>query len=227
MLDIYNLLATFTAFASAIFIAFIALFIIQSIFLNKFNKLVYGKGTLLAWIPGVNLYILGKIMFNKAIGYILVILFFLSSTLVREVNGIEVSYSFLPKNISKLYSLGIIFLHIYAVITYIDLKKKNNSIKQENLQSINTTKQVVDSILKAPPKNYNNQKDKQVLVNEKPSFTSSNQKETEINQVKQSNAILSQEKSFNNKTNAINNSFQQQNPLTNMYNSTNNYQNKE
>lgn len=55
-----------------------AVYVLMGIFLTKLNKLIYGKGTPLAWIPFANCYLLGKLVFNRIVGYCLLIFFTLS-----------------------------------------------------------------------------------------------------------------------------------------------------
>ena len=68
-----------TAFVYMAFLLFVIVPIIHillGIFLNKFNKLVYGEGSILAWFPIFNLYLLGKLTVNKYVGWILGIFIF-------------------------------------------------------------------------------------------------------------------------------------------------------
>ena len=75
-MELFDLLAKFLLIGLAIVIA---IYIATAIFLNKFNKLVYGKGTAKAWIPIANIYLLGKLTVNKFVGWILVACIFFNS----------------------------------------------------------------------------------------------------------------------------------------------------
>lgn len=116
---------------SAIFIL-ILIFIIyamQAIFLSKFNKLVNGRGTAMGWLPIANIYLLGKLTFNKIVGWILVALIFSTGTLTITINGIENKYKLFPDDVNAVVStllvILILGLFIYAIIKYINMKKKN------------------------------------------------------------------------------------------------------
>ena len=98
-----------------------------AIFLNKFNKLVYGKGTALAWIPICNVYLLGKLTVNKLVGWILVVCVFLTGSYTTTVNEVTTVHTILPENISSvvstIYGLATFVLLIYAIVKYNKLKK--------------------------------------------------------------------------------------------------------
>lgn len=109
-------------------ILLLIIYIVQAVFLNKFNKLVYGKGTVMAWLPIFNVYLLGKLTFNKLIGWILVICSFLTTKVTTTINGVVTNSStILPENIIPIfqiiYSIVLIVLFIYAIIKYFKLKK--------------------------------------------------------------------------------------------------------
>ena len=60
----------------SIFFAFgiyILIYVWQSKFINSFNELVNGTKTNFAWIPFIRIYILGKLVVNKLVGLILVV----------------------------------------------------------------------------------------------------------------------------------------------------------
>lgn len=132
-----DILLSIIGFAIIIFVIAIILYIVQAIFLNRFNKLVYGKGTALAWIPICNIYLLGKLTFNKTIGWILVICSILSSSFKITINGVTTTHSILPEDLSDMlslvYSIAVIGLFVYAIVKYIRLK--NNS-SNSNYQSM-------------------------------------------------------------------------------------------
>lgn len=60
------------AYAMIALIIVIIIYIIKSIFLSNFNKLVNGEGTLMAWFPITDTYLLGKLTVSKKVGLILV-----------------------------------------------------------------------------------------------------------------------------------------------------------
>ncbi len=123
-----SLLQFLMAYMIVFSIIAIAIYIAVGIFLNKFNKLVYGKGTPMAFIPIVNIYLLGKLTFNKKVGLIITVPIILTGTFNITVNGVETSYTLFPDNISNMvsniFSLIYLGLFIYAIYLYFKLKKE-------------------------------------------------------------------------------------------------------
>lgn len=127
---IQNLMFTKNLFILACIIllaVIVAIYVVLGIVLNKLNRVMYGYKTAMAWIPCCNIYLLGKLTFNKWVGWLLLIFGFLSSSQQYKLNGNEiVSYSYLPFEISPalsaIYSVIIVGLFIYAVIKYYRLK---------------------------------------------------------------------------------------------------------
>lgn len=105
----------------------IAVYVVVGIVLTKLNKAMYGYSTPMAWIPCCNIYLLGKLTFNKWVGWLLLILGVLSSSQQYKISGNEiVSFSYLPFEISPalsvIYSIIMVGLFIYAIIKYYRLK---------------------------------------------------------------------------------------------------------
>ena len=127
-----------------IFAIVIGIYVLQGLFLTKFNKLVNGKGTPLAWIPICNVYLLGKLCINKIVGWILVGCILITGKFTVTINGVKNVYTILPKNItsliSSLSSLAIFGLFIYGIIKYNDLKKKSNTNEEDNTNQTNSEK---------------------------------------------------------------------------------------
>lgn len=126
-----NFLAAFAAFGIFIFLIIIGIYVAQAIFLNKFNKLVHGKGTALAWIPICNIYLLGKLTINKIVGWVLVVCILITGTYTTTINGVETTYTILPEGISSfvstLYSIAVLVLFFYAIVKYFKIKKDGNN----------------------------------------------------------------------------------------------------
>lgn len=134
-----SLIQMMLGFAIVLLAILIVVYVIQGIILSKLNKEIYGKGTPMAWIPIVNIYLLGKLTINKLVGWILIGCVFLTTTYTTTVNGIEETYTILPENISSLvstlYSIVVIVLYIYAIIKYNKLKReKGNQILEISKQ---------------------------------------------------------------------------------------------
>ena len=63
----------FIIYVSCILIGGAIIYLLKVNFLNKFNKLIYGKFTVMSLIPIFDIYLLGKLTINKVFGLILVI----------------------------------------------------------------------------------------------------------------------------------------------------------
>ena len=120
-----------------VFAIVIGIYVLQGLFLTKFNKLVNGKGTPLAWIPICNVYLLGKLCINKIVGWILVGCILITGKFTVTINGVKNVYTILPKNItsliSSLSSLAIFGLFIYGIIKYNNLKQQKQNQSNNNL----------------------------------------------------------------------------------------------
>ena len=116
-----------------------AIYVAVAIFLNKLNKLIYGKGTPMAFIPIANVYLLGKLTLNKIVGWLLIICLILTGDISVTVNNETSTTSILPDDIqvivSLIYSVATLVLFIYAIIKYFNLKKE----KQLNSDSSKLT----------------------------------------------------------------------------------------
>ncbi len=126
-----SLLGVLAAFGILILLVVIGIYIAQAIFLNKFNKLVNGKGTALAWIPKCNIYLLGKLTVNKIVGCIFVGCILITGTYTATINGVETTHTILSEGISSvvstLYSIAVLGLFIYAILKYFKIKKNGNN----------------------------------------------------------------------------------------------------
>lgn len=115
-----------STWAIVILILIFIIYVVQAIFLSKFNKLKKGYGTAMGWVPIANIYLLGKLTFSKIVGWILIGLIFSTATLTITINGVENKYKLFPDDIniivSRLLALLILGLFIYAIIKYIRIK---------------------------------------------------------------------------------------------------------
>jgi len=123
-----SLISALAGFVFIFFLVILAIYIGCAIFLNKFNKLVYGKGTPMCWIPFANIYLLGKLTVNKIVGWILIICIILSTEFTVTINGVSTQGTILPAGISlivsTLYGIAVFVLFIYAIVKYNKLKKE-------------------------------------------------------------------------------------------------------
>ena len=105
---------------SILFIILIALlviileFVIIGLFLNKYNKLLYGEGTILAFIPLAQTYILGKLAFNKLVGIIMVAISLLPYLSIQKNDYIL--------SVGEFSGAARFFILIYAIIKYNRIK---------------------------------------------------------------------------------------------------------
>ena len=120
-----GLIQMLLGFALIALVIGIVLYIVEAIFLNKYNKLVTGKGTILAWIPFYfQSYLLGKLAFNKVVGWVLVAVEF--ATAKVKIGNIDVTLiknESLRGTIGTGYTLVTICILIYAFVKYKKLKK--------------------------------------------------------------------------------------------------------
>ena len=123
----------------------ITIYIVCSKFLSNFNKLKYGKGTILAWLPFTSIYLMGKLAFNELAGWGLLVICILSSSYTVTVNGVETVQTIAPASIqgplSKIYPLLNFGVFVYCIVKYNKLKKygvppMKNTFVEKNLQPV-------------------------------------------------------------------------------------------
>lgn len=115
----------------------LVLYTIQAVILSETHKLRYGRKSFMAWIPGLNFYILGKVAFNRLIGLLLLICVSITGTITFGTPGQETIVSILPKDINHIINsilpYVIIVLYVIAIIRYKILLNKggidNNAAK--------------------------------------------------------------------------------------------------
>ena len=138
-----GLLGAMIGFVVFMLIFVIAIYVVEGIFLTKLNKLMYGKGTALAWIPIANSYLLGKLTVNNIVGWTLVICTFLTMNFSTTINGIKKTTSILPYSIrntvSNILSIVQLGLLVYAIIKYFKLKKEGIVSSSNNEHNVNST----------------------------------------------------------------------------------------
>lgn len=108
----YDALYSFIkGFLLVFLIVALLLYVLQALLLNGLNKKIYGEGTWQAWVPFANIYLLGKLTVNKAVGWLLLILLFFSGG--NEGIG---------KLLGQIYDVAIFVLFIYAIVKNSQLK---------------------------------------------------------------------------------------------------------
>ncbi len=166
-----------TLISIIVLLVVLTIYILTSIFLNKFNKLVYGKGTPMAWIPIFNLYLIGKLAFNKLVGWILIITLFLTGEFSTTINGVTTTKTILPANINSIvkviYSVAVLAIFIYAIYKYFKIKKSKNQFPEKSSNQFNQAPNMNNQ-----PQNSNlqNQFSQPINTNNQPqNFDASNQ----------------------------------------------------
>lgn len=181
---ISNTFQVLSAYIIVILVIVIALYITIGIFLNKFNKLVYGKATPMAFIPLVNVYLLGKLTISKPVGLVLAIIPLLTGTLTTNINGEENTYSLFPSDISSkinlIASIVTLGLLIYAIFLYFKSKKEKENgsyvVEDQKKPLKSQNKDVINNIIYETNKtnkvdSYNGNMNNNVNTNTIPSTT--------------------------------------------------------
>ncbi|MCI5521509.1 MAG: hypothetical protein MR411_02710 [Tenericutes bacterium] len=136
----------------------ITIYIVCSKFLSNFNKLKYGKGTILAWLPFTSIYLMGKLAFNELVGWGLLVICILSSSYTVTVNGVETVQTIAPVSIqgplSKIYPLLNLGVFVYCIIKYNKLKKygvppMKNTFVEKKLQPVQS--QPMEQVVQPQP----------------------------------------------------------------------------
>lgn len=100
----------------------LVLYTVQAVILSETHKLRYGKKSFMAWIPGLNFYILGKVALNRIFGILLFLSVALTGTITFGTPGEETVVNLLPKDINDMISnilpYIIIIFYIITIIRY-------------------------------------------------------------------------------------------------------------
>ena len=136
----------------------IAIYIVCSKFLSNFNKLKYGKGTILAWLPFTSIYLMGKLAFNELAGWGLLVICILSSSYTVTVNGVETVQTIAPASIqgplSKIYPFLNLGVLVCCILKYNKLKKygvppMKNTFVEKKLQPVQS--QPMEQVVQPQP----------------------------------------------------------------------------
>ena len=128
---IMNLFGSILIFWFIGVIIVLVIYILESLLISGLHKLMYGKGTILAWLPFTNVYLLGKLTVNTTVGWLLVVGTILTANFSYNIGEVSNTYSLLPAELigplSTIQSIAVLGLLIYALIKYFKLKdeKKN------------------------------------------------------------------------------------------------------
>ena len=140
----------------------IILYIIYCIFIRSFYKLVYEKKTVLAWIPIYNIYLLGTLVINELIGFIVAICSLLFIRFQITFSNFSINYGvldMLPEEsrkviytkIAPIFFVILLLILIIGIIKYILLNKEHkNKLKYAskiNKQNISNNNEIKDDFL--------------------------------------------------------------------------------
>lgn len=142
-----ELLQAMMYLAIILLIIVIVVYILVGRMLSRLNEKMYGKRTILAYIPIVNYYILGKLTINKVFGWVLVIGSLLNGSYsYTGPDGVTVEHTILPKPIGDIYgnvfSILTLILVIYAAVKLHSYGKKEVEVTSE---AVNNTNPVVSN----------------------------------------------------------------------------------
>ena len=126
---IYDFFINFNFLILIIFILLIGLYIGLGFLLTNFHQLLYGRKSILAWVPITNLYLLGELIVSVPVGYALSGSFVLISLL-----NTFVADNLLINILTLLYVIILLGSVIYLIYKYFNIKKerKNSSTTTSN-----------------------------------------------------------------------------------------------
>lgn len=107
-------------FVSILILIFVICHAALAVFLYGFSRKVEGEPNIMSWIPLANIYLLGKLTFNKDTGYILVALLILSCTLTLQIDKTTIVLS-MPGIVQVV--LGAIFAGAFVVVLIFGVRK--------------------------------------------------------------------------------------------------------
>ena len=134
----------------------ITLYSIFAVFLNKLYTAKTGKTTFLAWVPGFNIYLLGRLAVHWTIGLLLILALLFGICISFEIPYLESIYSIMPKEYELPYQIGYGILFVIILIV--------GKIKLNNLIRTGASKETGSIFIN---KDYN-KKEPEIVVNNKP-----------------------------------------------------------
>ena len=132
-------------------IVFIIIYVLLALLLSNLHKKIYGRKSVLAWIPILNLYILGKVTTGRLVGLLLVGANLISFNYKITINGVVYSYSLLSSTarwvVATLVAIISIILYGVAIVKFIKISSKdilNEGINEAKIGNT-TPKKVVEA----------------------------------------------------------------------------------
>ena len=105
----------------------LSFYIAVGILVNRFSFLLYGKKNHLAWLPFYQIYLLGKLVINQLVGWVLGIGGVFYCLIIFSVNENSKAFTIVYSNYVSFYSIVIVGVYIYAIFKYRKLKKFQNN----------------------------------------------------------------------------------------------------
>ena len=109
-----------------------------AVLLNKLNNAKYEKTTIVAWIPILNIYLLGKLVVHEILGILLVLALLFGICVYFNIPYLESIHSLLPKDLVIPYILGYLLIILILVIM---AKFILNKILREKRYKVNDIKE--------------------------------------------------------------------------------------
>lgn len=111
----------------------IVAFIIQALVTNKLNKTLYGRYSIFAFIPFLNMFTLGKVCADEIVGIILMLMLILCFRLNISIAGVDKTLAIIPESTSTIlfpYCMFLIIcLFIYSIFKFFrSIKDKKGKI---------------------------------------------------------------------------------------------------
>ena len=166
-------------------VVIISLFMATSKLLSNYCVETEGHGSIMAYIPIVRLYLLGKYIGYKFSGFVLMFIFFLTGEITITIDNVEKTYSILPNNISKIVSY--VFFGIEAllfIILYLKMNKlvgkKIGEIERQT-SGFNQNDAIMKSLEKTPSIENYYEKKEQVITDANINNNSNNNASNIIN----------------------------------------------
>lgn len=131
-----------------IIIICVILFAIYSMFavlLNKLNNVKSGKTTILAWVPGINVILLGKLVVHWSVGIILFFALLFGVAISYPIPYLEKVYTSMPKEYVLVYYA--VYLGLIVVLTVIGKLQLDRIIQMgtgKDSMSLFVSKKLID-----------------------------------------------------------------------------------
>ncbi len=108
-----------------VILTIIFIYTMFSVLLNKLNNAKYGKNSIIAWIPGLNVFLLGKLVIHWIIGILLFLGLIFGILITFKITCLEMIYNLLIPSYVNIYQIVYLFL---IIILFILGKLKLNKI---------------------------------------------------------------------------------------------------